>query len=319
MLNTFRVNFGRCVDKFIQSRAQKSLAKKSLGQASVSCIIFSKDRPMQLHALLQSMALNVDGIELIQVIYAASNPDFEVAYETVIRLNQGANLIFVNESKSDASFSKLVTRSLGKVDSHATFFLVDDIVFTRRIDIQAAASLATETCIPSLRLGLNIRHNYMTQTALRKPPLRKHKVPPSGPTSISRKPECAIYSWNWGSGEGDWGYPLSLDGNIFTTSYLRNLLRKLFFNSPNTLEQAMQCDIKSFVRRIGICGEFSMIVNLPINRVQQDFNNSFGTIHQNELLSKWREGYSIDITEMLDLVNVSVHQDIPIKLKLQGS
>jgi len=262
------------------------------------------------------MKLNLHGVDSTRVIYAASSLEYKAAYETVIEVNSAAHLAFIDESNRDLSFSELVTESLDKINSHATFFLVDDIIFTRQIDIRKAASLASETCIPSLRLGLNISQSYMTQSKLRTPFLRVRRIAQIGTFSNSHQVPCEIYSWRWGSGEGDWGYPLSLDGNLFTTRYLKNSLKRLSFSSPNTLEQAMQVDIKSFRRRIGICRELSTIVNLPINRVQQDFDNTFGTIHQDELLAKWQEGYSIDVEQICNLVNTSVHQDIPITLRL---
>jgi hypothetical protein len=265
------------------------------------------------------MTLNLHGIDFIRVIYAASNLEFRAAYETVIEINSATHLAFTYESNRNLSFKELVTESLDEITSHATFFLVDDIVFTRQIDIRKVASLTSETCIPSLRLGLNISHSYMTQSKLRSPSMRVHSMEQSGLRRDSPHEPCEIFSWNWGRGEGDWGYPLSLDGNLFITQYLRNLIQSLTFSSPNTLEQSMQVDIKSFRRRIGICRKLSSIVNLPINRVQQDFNNSFGTVHQHELLLKWQAGYSIDVEQICTVVNTSVHQDIPITLRLDRS
>ncbi|NQV73669.1 hypothetical protein HQ496_11145, partial [bacterium] len=208
-----------------KSRAQKAFSIQNMETATASCIIFSKDRPMQLHALLQSMELNLHGVDFIRVIYATSSLEFKAAYETVIEVNSAAHLAFTDESNGDLSFSELVTESLDKISSYATFFLVDDIVFTRQIDIRKVASLASETCIPSLRLGLNISHSYMTQSKLRTPSMRVRRIAQISTFSNSHHVPCKIYSWNWGSGEGDWGYPLSLDGNLFITRYLQNFLQ----------------------------------------------------------------------------------------------
>ena len=46
-------------------------------------------------------------------------------------------------------------------------------------------------------------------------------------------------TWHWMGMEGDWGYPMSLDGHIFRTAEIAPLLEHLDYRNPNVLEAAL--------------------------------------------------------------------------------
>ncbi|HPU88612.1 MAG TPA: hypothetical protein PL088_09505, partial [Spirochaetota bacterium] len=124
--------------------------------------------------------------------------------------------------------------------------------------------------------------------------------------------EVSVFCWRWCTGTCDWGYPLSLDGNLYSVHEILALTKAIDFNSPNTYESHLQGYKWLFDHRYGICFKKSVIVNIPLNRVQSDFNNTHGEIHQDYLLSKWEDGVRIDYRKLYGFNNIGVHQEIPI-------
>ena len=57
----------------------------------------------------------------------------------------------------------------------------------------------------------------------------------------------------------------------------------------------------------------SRIVNIPANMVQNEVNNIHGSIHQNDLLQKWFDGWVIDHKKFRGWLNYSVHQEADFK------
>jgi hypothetical protein len=118
-----------------------------------------------------------------------------------------------------------------------------------------------------------------------------------------------LFSWKWQDGESDWGYPLSVDGNLFLRNEMLFLFESLQFSSPNTLEAAMQIFAELYIQRQGICFDLPRLVNIPCNVVQRDFANRHGVLSALDLLKKWQNGLAIDIAPLENLRAESVHVD----------
>jgi hypothetical protein len=63
-----------------------------------------------------------------------------------------------------------------------------------------------------------------------------------------------------------------------------------------------------------ICYDKSIIMNLPLNRVQDFNNNIHGDISEDYLNEQFLDGKRIDLEPIIGLENVSCHQEIPINL-----
>lgn len=274
-------------------------------------IVFSKDRPMQLDGLLYSLRKHAHGVGAIHVIYAASDPRYLNAYDQVRSIHDELALSFHGEA-AGSEFASLLRNVLNGVESRTMYFLVDDIVMVRDIDLRAYASLARSDLIPSMRLGRNISESYMTQSSLRRPHFRPISFRDSVEGEHVLEKLGPLGAWRWSTEDGDWAYPLSVDGNVFLTSVMRTLVSQLEFSSPNTLEAEMQVKLRSFVKAWGVCRQLSAVVNLPINRVQTEFDNRFGGVHQDQLLDLWLDGYRFDVDALSGIVNKSVHQEFDV-------
>jgi len=63
---------------------------------------------------------------------------------------------------------------------------------------------------------------------------------------------------------------------------------------------------------LGLCKTVSVAFNNPCNRVQDDFDNRFGDVHQDYLLAMWQQGLQINHGLHQGFVTNSAHQEVPI-------
>lgn len=255
----------------------------------MTVIVFSKDRAMQLDAFLRSYHYYVPSGPSPFVLYLATSERHAQAYNAVFSRSRLSAL------HQGFSFKESLL-SLLPSDGPLAFF-VDDQVFVRPWDASATSEIL------SLRLGLNIRRNYLSNDALQ-------DLPPFRPLDSQR------ITWKWGEGMLAWQYPLSLDGHVFDASIITPLIRECDFHSPNTLESALQHFAPRFHDLSGACYWKSKVVNIPWNIVQTDWTNRHADgATADELLTLWEEGYQIDLTPYCGIDNTSVHQELALSLE----
>jgi len=251
---------------------------------------------MQLYSLLTSLHMNIAQQAKIIVLFKASSDRIQRQYHEVIReLFIKIPILAVQE---DYSFKYHLLNLFDCMNSKYISFLVDDIVFIRRFSYKEILPWCRRGYIPSLRLGSNICHSYMTD---------EHE----GLPKLSNKSN--MLTWKWSEGGIDWSYPLSLDGNIFSRSEMFELLKVLEFHSPNTLEQALQTYNDRFRKRKGICFYNPVLVNIPCNKVQTDYtDNRSGDVDVSFLADQWDSGMRIRVEDYQELNVNSVHAELPI-------
>jgi len=267
------------------------------GDWPAECIVFSKDRALQLHALLSSCMEKVTPRIPFHVLYHASTPAHQKAYEEVKELFPHTTISFVQQD-SGRSFRSNLIALLQSIRSEKMFFLVDDIVFTENFDTRDFAQLDTDTFVPTLRMGLNLKKCYTIQ---------KEQSLPEAMLSATKD----TITWRWEDGLYDWAYPLSVDGHFFSTHEIATMIQLIDFSAPNTLEDQLQKFRRFFLFRKGIAYKKSKIVNIPCNKVQTENKNLCGNMHQDFLLEQWQQGYQMDFRSLYGFVNESAHQEIP--------
>lgn len=262
-------------------------------------IIFSKDRPLQLKALLDSLEINCNTPLIKHVLYSAKNSELESSYSTIF--SEYDDIVPYHE-ESYSSFRDLLLLILEKIKSPFLFFLVDDIIFVNKLDLENLFSLKIDMLkfIPSLRLGQNITESYMTHSTVKQP------------NFIKRSDKWL--EWEWSMGERGWGYPHSVDGNIFLTEEIKKFSNILAFKSPNTYESSL-AKIKVLLgKRKGICPVTSCLVNIPCNKVQNDNDNESGQISIELLLEYWNKNMRIDILKLQGFIPNSTHMEIDLPI-----
>lgn len=273
--------------------------------STVECIVFSKDRALQLHGLLSTLREKVAPVVPAHVLYLASSPSHQKAYDDVIAMFEKCNIRFIQQ-QNDHSFKHDLMEILFPLTCDMLFFLVDDILLTEPVDLRDLLKFDPDEFVPTLRMGQNLARCYVLQ----RPQALPHFLDP--PVSPSDK-----IVWQWEKGELDWGYPLSVDGHFFAKREMTAMAVLLSFNAPNSFEDQLQIFKPFFINRRGIGYQKSRIVNIPCNRVQTERKNFSGNIHPDGLLEQWQKGYQMDYKKIYGLANESAHQEIALPLILK--
>ncbi len=266
-------------------------------------IVFSKDRALQLHALLASYYEKVTAPIPLHILYDTSSPAHQAAYEEVFSLFAGRQASFTKQ-KSNESFADDLIKLLGAIEAEKVLFLVDDNLFIEEVDMRDFTKYDTDKFVPSLRMGLNLDRCYVLQQKQPLPALWRPEAPE----------EKDKLCWHWHQGVLEWGYPLSVDGHLFSTQEMTAMAKLISFRAPNTFEDNLQKFYRLFSPRLGVSYRKSRIVNIPCNKVQKENDNICGNVTPDFLLEKWQQGLQMNYRQLYGFQNNSVHQDIAFEL-----
>jgi hypothetical protein len=259
-------------------------------------IIFSFDRPLQLYALLESVSHYVKNLGDVQVIYRSSSERYEKSYQEVFsgfpavaHIRQG--------SRPKMDFKPNLLHSFMHTSHPYVIFSVDDIVVRDYVDVaQCIGALEKSGAYGFyLRLGKNITYSYMLNKMQRAPLLEE----------VTND----IYSWNFSDAQHDWAYPNTVDMTLYRKKDIKDDLQVLTYETPNRLEYVWWRDCKKVMHKKGVCFEHSVIVNLPLNKVQKDFTFNRGEecFSPEELLDLFERGFKMDIEPLHSVHNISAH------------
>lgn len=261
----------------------------------LNIIIFSRNRACQLDLLLRSMKKfwPESFQHHIIVIWMSTEENYKKSYEIV--LQEHPDVIFVLQETG--MFKQLVEASTDICKPY-TMFLVDDIVFKEPFTMdcpEVRAFLKDEQilCV-SLRLCPRITYCYTRDLP---------NIPPEfepGDLKI----------WNWWGASNDFGYAMSVDGNIYRTSDIMNIIKNGSYDHPGSFENALLTDIPG--RPKMICFEESKLFNIPINRVGP-YPNRHGNISAEELNESFLSGKRINLGPLEGYKNIGCHEEVSLQ------
>lgn len=262
----------------------------------IDTVIFSRNRPLQLFALLESLHFYTDFKESskISVIFKYDDEYLDSLQE--IR-EKFSHINFINQG----NFKQDVVSCLEGSNRFCTFF-VDDIVFKRSCAALTVCGILDSNpgiLTFSLRMGTHLNYCY---------PTGESQPIPDGNV------QSGFFIWDWRRGSGDWGYPISVDGHVFRKDQFLSWLEPISFNNPNQFEDRLQI-AKQMAKNFGcVCMTSSCIVNLPINRVQDEYKNKSGEELPENLKKSWDAGQKIDFLMFSNINNSSAHFPSSIRL-----
>lgn len=283
------------LDIILRQQAERSTTPAD----GITFIIFSKDRTLQLDALLRSLSLHVTGAYSIEILYATSSPSHEAAYETLIK---GQPTLKETHWKHEGDFKSDLNSILEKSKTEFVCFLVDDIIFIRPVNLSDIDVDLLRNGTLSLRLGGNVTYCYMRQKFEAVPILQE------------LSPSSQLYQFDWRGSKGDWHYPASVDGHILPRSTTLAAANMLKFKAPNSFESALQKLNPIFLNRPGYCYAHSRLVNIPANCVQNEKNNQSAGLDPEEMRSQWENGLRVDINKLSNINTKGVHEEISLPL-----
>lgn len=265
-------------------------------------IIFSKNRASQLHLLLESIKNNSNDLfDKIFIIYTYTDKEFFDGYCKLIK--QFPKVSFIVEDNFFKDTMKLISDS----SFNYTTFMVDDDVFYQKlyIDREKIFNLFNDQNKPiscfSLRLGLNCNYSHPANLSY---------------TIGNYETIDDFIKVNINEQKGDFAYPLSVDGHIFKTDFIKSCLNSIgVFTNPNTLESKLQHLLNRIDKYMCFFYE-SVLVGIPNNIVNTTHNNRMGLrfyFSEKELNVKYKNGEIINL-ESLDFSNINgPHKEIEYK------
>lgn len=265
---------------------------------NINGIVFSMDRPLQLYALLESYFRHCTDPAPLTILFKANSSDYKKGYEEVKRYFKDMPIKFVKED----SFRNNLITIIKNISSKYLFFLVDDNIFKSKFSFaDYVLKPNAEKYILSLRLGKHLNYCYTRSISQKLPKFKE---------------EGKFISWNMRASEADWKYAFSVDGHIYLKAEIAAMVNLLSFKAPNSFEASMNVFRYIFWRKKGLCYPESIILNLCLNKVQDENENISGNFSPSELIKIWNMNNKIDINEFNNIRNKSAHLEvhhIPLK------
>ena len=245
----------------------------------INLVVFSKNRPMQLQALLDSIRLNAKGVfSPVTVVYKADSEEYENGYKLLMERMPWAAIY-----KRQDDFKNDIMSAIDNSTEFTCFAADDDIVFDKFNEGLLKCFDDSDVCCFSLRLGKNIDHCYSND--------KPNKLEPEYEYMDE------FLKWKWAEQSLDFGYPLSVVSHIFRTKFIKELTDKISFKNPNTYEAELQALVQECKPKMASYKQ-SKIVGVPANSVNSSWTNRNGLIHSystEELVDKYLYGQIIDI------------------------
>ena len=263
----------------------------------LTIIIFSKDRAHQLYNLIltytHAIEVNED-INIIAIIKYTSSLH-ERAYLKLFqnKLVKNLKIHFVIE---EDTFRDSIINVLKNIKHKNLIFLVDDNIFIRKINLSFCRIINPLNEIYSLRHSPSLTYSYTTS---------KRQMPPCFLT-YPLNPDLLEFSWF--EKENEWSNPWSLDGQVLSVAEVYSIALNAKFQGPNTFESILSTYNTLCINRKGLCNKLSIILNLPLNRVQDEVQNYSGQINLDELAKNWLDGLHLDVLSLWGHVPNSPHE-----------
>lgn len=202
---------------------------------AVHVIVFSKDRPLQLHGYLTSLFEQWHGDFRVSTLVRLNAPYGE-AYGQV-RQEFGGHPAYLDRWH-ERDFAQDLTDLLGSCDAPLTCFGCDDAVFTA--PVETGALLGYFRGYPPL-LGISLR---LGQTVKRGMWGQEQVQPHFLNGWMDERAHAATPYLEWDctapGSVGDWAYPWDTVGTVYRTDFVRRVVAALVENglatNPSTLE-----------------------------------------------------------------------------------
>lgn len=257
-------------------------------------IVFSKDRAMQLHNLLSSYFHYVKNPAPVHVLYTHTAAH-ENSYSELKEIFKDRDVRFIKETH----FKTQLLETLAEVKAEKLFFMTDDDIFLDEIDLNDFTKYNPQYAVPTLTKGRDLTYCYPLDKEQELPTFLDHKEVGKGQL---------IWTWASALASPDWAYPLSLNGSLYNTYEITELIKRTDFKAPNSLESNLQEFLPLFLNRYAICYEKVNYVCVPYNLVQEEWHNkNTNNMDIEFLLEKWNEGKRIYFEELRG-VDVKVMQ-----------
>jgi hypothetical protein len=271
-------------------------------------MIFSKDRALQLQAVLDSFFLNCEEARIadIVVLYKVTNRHHLQQYRTLKGMFK--EVTFIEETD-------LVEQLIGvAAKNEYILLLVDDTMFTGPFSLSEILTTLrgnNNALGFSLRLGLNTTYCYNHKSNQRIPVFQQ----------INDK----IIKYRWIEEQFDFAYPLEVSSSVYRVKDIVPIwLRTIGVTVPymvNRVEDIMNKSRGEFTETLPylLCYKQSVAFSNPMNEVSSLPENWVIPVWGDKrfsvdsLMKAFDLGYRLDVKELVGFVSNSCHQEVELK------
>jgi hypothetical protein len=251
----------------------------------IKCLAFTKDRPLQFEAFLESFFF-CSGMEDNQIHIIA--PD-DQHYKKLVQTYPGTNWHFENWfGRSFAETLKWVVFNR-MTESDYILFACDDMIYTRMFNLRMVEMLL-KTLEPANVLGFSLRLGTNIQGC--------NAIPQNN--SLYRM-------WRWRGKPGHFGYPFELMATVYSVRVVRTIISALNeIKLPNDLEVGgiQYCKAHLGETQLVMFNTPNYAVAQDVNRVQDYYENAIhGTEEQSteNLLAAYNRGAKLDWSNLFSI------------------
>jgi len=317
----------------------------------MSGIVFSRDRAMQLDAVLRSFFLHCQDSELVKisVLYMVTDGDHARQYKTLISDYPQVTFIEQKNFRQDVlhwltpypsgSGAERNYIALANVSCANCFLPGFRRIFRMYIRPHLQKFLAPQPqglfylflvddnlFVRDFSLG-HVVHVLQEQPralgcSLRLGMNTTYCYSFEGTQSLPKFEQLSggALAYDWVSAELDFGYPLEISSSVYRAQEIVPFLLGLEFDNPNTLEGEMAARAKRFKERFPllICYEKSITFCNPINLVQTTYQNRSGKEYNYtiaEMVDRFDLGERINVAAYAGFTNNACHQEVELRFE----
>lgn len=272
-------------------------------------VIFSKNRPLQLYATLESLNRECWGSTNlnIKVLYKA-DVEYQSAYNEIASMRKDVK--FIEEKFFHDQLCELIQ------DNKFVFFICDDTIFTNIFnvgDIIDELNKNNELIGFSLRLGTNTTKCYSLSIDQAIP---EYKIVDDVVTDD-------FIVWNWVNAQADFSYPLEVSSSIFRVEDILKYTQQFLYSNPNAYEWMLYMNTPSFMndKPFLMSYEISKAFSAPMNKVQKVNNNKANNdvdYSPENLLKIWNDNLKLDLEPFCGFIGNSAHQEMKFFYRNRG-
>ena len=254
----------------------------------ISIIVFSKGRPMQLHAYLESLLKYSDAQQKWITVLCCEME--KIRYEKVKKSFPEVN--WVTETRFETDLKQAIAQANDYI-----MFGCDDVVFTRKFSLEKACEyLKTNEQVFgfSMRLGENIK-----------------------PMAENLSKDNEVLEWKWeGCKEAHYNYPWELDCTVYRKEDVLQLTnqKEVQIKNPNYYEAMITEDNRSeriARKHMASNKESGCAIVITVNRVQETHQNGFDDSMMTDIYSLDKlyndEDNYLDIDKISQMSNDIIH------------
>lgn len=231
-------------------------------------VVFSKDRPWQLSEYIRTFQTYCAGDFQIYVIYRPTAPQYDAAYQHLIKTNPTVEFVREDDSMDFNTCLNMIINEYS--DGNHIMFGVDDVIFYNKFSLFAAEKALSYDYAFSYSLRLHPGITYCQPADLKNhiPPLLDHSE--------------FDFSYNRSKGTVDWNYPWELSASVYKKSTVKDIIEQIHktfgfdaTGNPNRLEANGSIiagrdgsTLTNFCQKKAVCS------TITVNRVQEEYKNT---------------------------------------------